>query len=404
MKIQLIIKHVSTLFNALLVSPLFLSTNIYADILFNAKIYGPTSNIFSVTENGETTRLTTENNWKDKEFDFSSTYGLVFSSNRHDDAKPSLNPPPYQFNIFLTGNNQQPIKQLTFGSTRKISPKFNQIEKKDKIAYLKIISRTKTELRLYDLTSKKDTLITSHYKIYDFSWSPKSNDILFSASDENNTYIQSINIDNLNIKNIISKKIDISRKTTPSLEKNMEQKTLDEENFFLISPTWSPTGKQFAYISHPINQGYFKNLYIFDLTTKTSKKISINNVHVQSPIGWSNDNQSVVYSALKDYNFYYDEVLRDRVYEGGMHIFISTTDGETQQLTEGNHFFGRPTFSPDNKKISFLYSDKLGDANKLSLKIMNKNGLNIKELYTRVDRESFLLWPNKTIKKNKNTM
>lgn len=401
MRIQLIIKHVSTLFNALLVSLSLLSTNMHADILFNAKIYGPTSNIFSATEDGKTTKLTTGNNWKDREFDFSSEYGLVFSSNRHNNAKPSLNPPAYQFNIFLSANNQQPVKQLTFGSKRKTSPKFNRTEKKDKIAYLKIISKTKTELRLYDLTSQKDTLMTSHYKIYDFSWSPSNNDILFSASDENNTYIQSINIDNRNIEKIISKKINIPHKTTSALEKNTESKTLEEENIFLISPTWSPNGKQFAYISHPLKKGYFKTLHIFDLTTKKSTKISIDNIHVQSPIAWSNDSQSIIYSALKDYNFYYDEALRDRVYEGGMHIFISAMDGKTQQLTEGNHFFGRPTFSPDNNKISFLYSEKLGDANKLSLKTMNKNGLNIQELYARVDRESFLLWIEKTEKNKK---
>ena len=39
-----------------------------------------------------------------------------------------------------------------------------------------------------------------------------------------------------------------------------------------------------------------------------------------------------------------------------------------------------------------MYSDQLGDSNKLALKSMDKSGLNIKELHERVDRESFLLW------------
>ena len=333
MSIRLIIKiSFNGFFSAFLLSLSILSMNVYADILFNAKIYGPTSNIFSTTENGETTKLTTGNNWKDKEFDFSGTYGLVFSSNRHDDAKPSLNPPPYQFNIFLSANKHQPIQQLTFGPERKISPKFNQTGKKDKIAYLKIINKTKTELRLYDLTSKKDTLMTSDYKIYDFSWSPTDNTILFSASNEDSTYIRLLNIENRNIENIISKKIDIPHKANSKPEKNQQPTISEKENVFLISPTWSPNGKHFAYISHPLNKGHFKNLHTFDLENKKSTRISTGNIHVQSPIAWDNDNLSIIYSALKDYNFYYDETLRDRVYEGGMHIFISTVDGKRNNL------------------------------------------------------------------------
>lgn len=404
MKVRLIIKiSFNAFFSAFLLSLLILSTNLYADILFNAKIYGPTSNIFSTTKNGGIVKLTTGNNWKDREFDFSSTYGLVFSSNRYDNAKPSLNPPAYQFNIFLSENKHQPLKQLTFGKERKISPKYNKTGKQDKIAYLKIINKTKTELRLYDLTNQKDTLITSDYKIYDFSWSPINDTILFSASNENSTYIRLLNIEDHSIKNIISKEISIPGKATPPKKISStvtSEKVSGKENTFLISPTWSPNGKYFSYISHPLNKGYFKNLHIFDLTTKKSTQISINDIHVQSPITWSNDSQSVIYSALKDYNFYYDEILRNRVYEGGMHVFTSTMDGKTEQLTEGDHFFWRPTFSPDNNKIAFLYSEKLGDANKLALKIMDKNGSNIKELHARVDRESFLLWTNALISEN----
>ena len=399
MNIRLIIKISFNYFlSAFLLSLSILSMNLYADILFNAKIYGPTSNIFSTPENGETTKLTTGNNWKDREFDFSSTYGLVFSSNRHDDAKPSLNPSPYQFNIFLSANKNQPTEQLTFGPERKISPKFNQTGKQDKIAYLKIIDKTKTELRLYDLTNKKDTLMTSDYKIYDFSWSPTENTILLSTSDKDNTYIRSLNIENRAIENIISKKIDIPHNATPKTSKKLI--IPEKENVFLVSPTWSPNGKNFAYISHPLNQGYFKNLYTFDLKSKKSTQISTGNIHVQSPIAWSSDSQSIIYSALKGYKFYYDETLRDRVYEGGMHIFISTMDGKMQQLTKGDHFFGRPIFSPDNNRIAFLYSDQLGDSNKLALKTMDKNGLNITELYKRVDRESFLLWADTTTDEN----
>ena len=402
MKIRLIIKiSFNCFFSAFLLSLSTLSTNLYADILFNAKIYGPTSNIFSATVHGDTTKLTTGNNWKDKEFDFSSTYGLVFSSNRHDDAKPSLSPPPYQFNIFLSANKHQPIEQLTFGPERKISPKFNKVGKKDKIAYLKIINKQKTELRLYDLKNKKDTLMASDYKIYDFSWSPINNTILFSTSDEDSTYIRLLHIENRTIEDIILKKIDIPHKEISDTKTTKNTKISEKENVFLVSPTWSPNGKHFAYISHPIKKGYFKNLHTFDFESKKSMQISTGNVHVQSPITWDNDNQFIIYSALKDYNFYYDETLRDRVYEGGMHVFISAMDGKTQQLTKGDHFFGRPVFSPNNDKIAFLYSDQLGDSNKLALKLMDKNGLNIRELHSRVDRESFLLWTDVLTEENK---
>ena len=403
---------ISSVLALTLSTSLFMTVNSYADILFNAKIYGPTSNIFSINENGDVTKLTTGNNWKDIDFSFSPKHGLIFSSNRQADAKPSKTPEPYQFNLFLssvgtsysietkndgTKNTEKkqadekeidPV-QITTGKERKFSPKFNANH--SAIAYLKIIDKTRTELRLFDIKTQEDIPLVSAQNIYDFNWSPKKDAIAFSSSDNNAASINLFDIKSKKTQMLISQKIDMQKEENTTKTATLGEK-IKQNAVFLISPTWSPNAKYIAYISHPLNHNAFKQLHVLDVKTQKTRAIPVGNVHVQSPISWSNDNQSLLYAALKDYEFYYDETLRDRVYKGGMHIFTTPLNGKPKQLTEGDHFFGHPVFSPMNDKIAFLYSDKLGDARKYALKTMDLQGKNIKELYTRVAKESSLLW------------
>ena len=75
-----------------------------------------------------------------------------------------------------------------------------------------------------------------------------------------------------------------------------------------------------------------------------------------------------------------------------MHIFISTLKGEIKQLTQGAHYHGRPTFSPNNKEIAYLYAEKLGDQRNYVLHVIDLKSGEISELYQSVSRDSLLIW------------
>jgi TolB protein len=143
---------------------------------------------------------------------------------------------------------------------------------------------------------------------------------------------------------------------------------------------------------HPLNRDKERRLLVMDIASKKTKELSEKGVQPQEPLHWKSDSGSLLYAGLKDYKFFYDEAKRTKVYQGGMHIYISTTEGKTVQLTKGDHLYSKPTYSPDEKNIAFLYADELGGAREVILKTMNADGSNIQERANSIVPTSTLIW------------
>jgi len=130
---------------------------------------------------------------------------------------------------------------------------------------------------------------------------------------------------------------------------------------------------------------------VYDVATKKSQLISDPEVQVQSPVDWDNKSETLLFSALKGYKFYWDEKNQKKVYEGGMHIYSAKLSGDKKQLTNGDVLSNRPVFSPDNTAIAFLYSDSLA-GDQISIRTMNTEGKNIKEIYPSALGSTYLHW------------
>jgi Tol biopolymer transport system component len=74
-----------------------------------------------------------------------------------------------------------------------------------------------------------------------------------------------------------------------------------------------------------------------------------------------------------------------------MHIFNSDLVGNTTQLTQGDNLFKQPVFSPDEKRIAYLYADKL-NARTLQLNTMLADGSKQKVLRQGIAKNAELQW------------
>jgi Tol biopolymer transport system component len=158
-----------------------------------------------------------------------------------------------------------------------------------------------------------------------------------------------------------------------------------------VAPTWSPDGNHIAYISHPLTKQSSRALNVYQLAEQKIQRISVANIQVQAPITWSSHSDSLLYSALVNYRQYYDDNIHKKVYLGGMHIFNSDLVGNTTQLTQGDNLFKQPVFSPDEKRIAYLYADKL-NARTLQLNTMLADGSKQKVLRQGVAKNAVLQW------------
>ncbi len=361
-----------TIIKNIIILALFYSHFSSAALYFNAKVYGPVTNIYSIDENKKLEKITENTRWKDIEHDVSVEKNVVFSSNREDNPKVDLQKTFDVYDLYFFDNKNDQVRKLTNTREREYSPKFDRTGKK--IAYLKIFKSNVTELRIVDSDGDNDRLLKREKNIFDFSWSPDGKKIAYSVGTD---------------KKIAIDMIDVNANSLSTL---IESDIVEGKSVFLTSPTWSSDGKKLAYVTHPSYRDGVKSLFVMDIATKKAKQLSEKDMQVQAPVLWSKDNKRILYSALLDYKFYYDETLRDKVYKGSMQVFISDISGKTKQLTQGEHFHGKPTFSPDESKVAYLFSEKLGGAHRFSLWISELSTGNSLELHDSVQRESKLVW------------
>jgi TolB protein len=109
----------------------------------------------------------------------------------------------------------------------------------------------------------------------------------------------------------------------------------------IISPSWSPSGAQLAYVSFESRKPV---VYVHELATG-QRKVVANFKGSNSAPAWAPDGRSLVATLSRD---------------GGSQLYrVSLTGGEPQRLTSGN-INTEPAFSPDGNTLYFV-SDRGGN-------------------------------------------
>lgn len=383
-----------TSLSTLIILLLLVSTNAIADIYFNQKIAGPITNISRVNHENTLSAVTPGNRQQDKEFSIAPNGDVAFSSNRKDSAKPKTGiDRTRQLAVFI--QSEKVIKKISDDNVRSFSPKYNYSG--THVAYLSLLEKNITTLNIYDTVKKTSSKLITSENIFDFDWSSDNKTIVYSESKANTSAIKTINVDSKNIETIASSKIkEESRKKNSIDEKPKEKPKKNSDNTsslaYVVGAKWSPNKEYIAYIKHPLDREKSKTLHIINVKTREEKQISDAKKQVQAPIDWNSKGDTLVYSALVNYKFYYDEKKMDKVYEGALHVYTSNLEGKTVQLTSGDHYHGKPVFSPNDAHIAFLYAEKLGDERTYALKTMKSTGGQSNTKEAKVSRDSELLW------------
>ncbi len=351
-----------------------------AEIFFMSRTIGPSTNIYSVDEKGAITKITDDSKWRDMRADISSDGQIVFMSNRKKEVKIDLHKTGETYNIFTVDTKSKEVGNITDGSNNKESPAFSPDARF--IAYAEKTSSGR-KLNVTDVKGKKHKTLLSAPNILDYAWSPDGKSLAYVSVKDSNSILGIVDVETGKNRPLLS--LPLSRKKEEKKEKD-EKVTLEQ----VASAQWSPDGRKIAFITSALGRNS-RYLNVLDLESNKVVKLSPDNMHVQSPVDWSNNSQTILYSALKDYNYYYDEKNHKKVYEGSMQVFLTDLSGKNRQLTDGEFLHNRPVFSPDEEKIAFLYSPDLG-ARTLSLVTMKLDGSDKRQLYDRVSSNSILEW------------
>ncbi len=352
---------------------ILMSAPLQSDIYFSSKTIGPSTNIYAVNTDGLIKKMTRNQAWRDTNADISSQGELVFMSNRKPQSLINLNKTREDFNIFKMSVETGELNQLTFSAEIEHSPRISRdgnwityIQKSGKFQKLMLLKNSELTPKTVSIADDIRDVCWSHNNILSFIRFNKDRSqlILFDPT----THTQ-------------EKILEATQDRT--LNKELPQGTLD-------AVRWSPDGKKIAYILGS-NEYLSRELFVMDLWAKKSIKISDAGYQVQKPVSWSADSHNILYSALVDYQYYFDESTLQKVYKGSMQVFLSQLNGKTQQVTTGNHLHNRPTFSPNGKKIAFLFGSTLADRT-LDLYIYDLENQQQQALYNQVSTDSFLLW------------
>ncbi|MFT7558915.1 MAG: TolB protein [Flavobacteriales bacterium] len=373
---------------AVVVSTLLLAANSHAELFFSSRTMGPATNIYSVTHGGAVHRITNDAKWRDMAADISPGGDVVFMSNRKSSTEIDLNQTSDELNVFLLNTEDSknryistPIK-LSDGVGKALYPQYSPDGKN--IAYLKK-THNKMQLIVRSVENKTDRIIIDQAKLSQLSWTPDGQHISFVEYDKVHSYLNIISIvDGINQRLLTfsngERDVDSALSALVDLKSNMR----------LESAQWSPRGDKVALVVLDLSNNERK-LFSYDISSKIFELLSVPGMQVQYPVSWSPKGGQLLYSALENYKFFYDENIHQKMYKGGMQIFLSTIGEGTKQLSSGDVLHSRPVFSPDAKHVAFFFSPNLG-ARKLALHTMSVDGSERKSLYENVAQDSFLVW------------
>lgn len=376
----------------------FACSSASADIYFSSRTIGPSTNIYSVNYQGELTKITDDDRWRDTDASISDAGEIVFISNRKDEVKIDLNKTSEDFNIFKLSSDEGKIQQLSFDPQLDYSPVFSA--NNEWIAYIQKAGEYSKLMLLKNSETIPESLTIAD-NIGNISWSPNGRSLVFVKTDKALSSIQLLDIHSREKQILlqVSRETQINSQTMQTLPKASYNKLIkNNDDLFLktiASAQWSPDSRKIAYILTSVGR-QVRQLRVLDLWRTNEMAISSEKVQVQYPVTWSKDSNRLLYSGLVDYNYRFDESSHKKVYEGSMQIYLAQLNkakqnAEVQQLTSGSSLYNRPVFSPDESKIAFLYGESLASRT-LALQTLTLDGKERRQFYDKVAGDSFLLW------------
>lgn len=341
-------------------------------LIFLAQTLGPATQLQRADEQGDVSPILVSQNWRDLHPDVADGGRIVFMSNRRPESGIDLSQRRERFQVFLWEPGADSPTALTDSSGSAIAPRFGPQEKR--IAFLLAEANQTTLQYLPDANAEPVSVIAAR-DILDYSWSPDGTRlaaVLFSPG-RSRLALLDVQQDNREAASI----------------------TPEEPGAVITSVSWSPTGEALAYIVNSPDDT--RRLYRYELATGERTLLSDPDSDVQEPVDWSEDGETILYSALVDFDFFYDEEKREKVYRGSMQVFRVDEQGRRQAVTSGPGRHGAPVFSPGEERIAYLYAEQL-DARRLSLRTVNLEGTEERVLYDRVAPESTLQWSSTNLK------
>jgi len=351
-----------------------------ASLHFLVKTIGPSVNIRSLTADGELLAITDDDRWRDLDASYAPNGDLVFLSNRKKNHKITLKKHKETYDLFRIKAGQTDIEQLTQQQGTELAPQYSP--NGEWISYI-LKEKQHNTFMLMPANGDKSKHLLSNKVVSNYNWAPDGESIYVAHYSDTAAYVSQIDLASGQVAHLIESTL---TEPTPDYAPNDQDPVMKRFDYLKVSPD----GEQLAYIRNPFHQG-IRQLRVLNLKTEIDTLISKDNTHAQDGVSWSTDSRELLFSALVGYRFYYDEQAQRKVYEGGMHIFRATPKGEARQITQGDHLFRLPTFSPDNTRIAYFYSDLLA-AREYSLKAMNADGSKTETLAEKISPASGLSW------------
>jgi TolB protein len=358
-----------------------LATSARADLYFLEKTAGPSTRLMKqgLKDEDKPIALTQSNLWRHMDLFINRNGEGVFSSNMQPETSTiDLNKNGEVFKV-LYFSPTQTASPITRVQRQEYNPKINSSG--THIAFLRQ-QGDNNQLILYSIKTKEEKVIIDKGQIRDIAWSSDGTRLAYSEEDANSAFIH--------IRSLQPPAKTISIITETVENKNKDIKKGEELNAIFDGLSWSPDDKILAFIRHPLKSGS-RQLMTVQLDSRNTKVLTESGIEVQAPVSWSSEAKRLLYSALVNYQYQYNEQRHQKEYSGGMQVFIHPIDGKPKQLTTTNALHKHPVFSPDETHVAFFYADAL-NAQTLELRTMDVSGKNSKVRYSRVNKYSSLFW------------
>jgi TolB protein len=149
-------------------------------------------------------------------------------------------------------------------------------------------------------------------------------------------------------------------------------KRLTFNNSIDTSPTWSPTGRQLAFVS---DRGGTPQIYTMDAEGSNVQRVSFGGSNWHDAPAWSPAGDRIVYVARVDeiFDLYVLDLMSKRI----------------SKLTESNARNESPSWSPDGRHILFTSNMKGG----IQIFTVDYDGANVRQLTTK-GQNKFPAWTN----------
>lgn len=348
--------------------------------VFSAKVLGPVSNIYSVSESGRVNKITNNILWRDVDADISPQGAVVFASNREEQVAVDLNKISESFNVYLSDDKGESLKRLTNSPENEMAPRFSPDG--ESVAYL----RDRSQLVVLDLRLNKEHVVYEDHEILDFDWNFNGDAIAIAARDLKHGKVLVAECQSSCVKHPVSiKKLKSFQRLTGRHTESSGRNC--KECGSAVAVSWSPQGDQLAFIFHPDYAG-IRTLQALATASGNLIQVSKSGEQVQSPVSWSTDGSSLLYAALEDYAFYYDESKHRKVYRGNMRIFRADISGRHEVIT-GEDVVARAPMFVDDDRVAYLQADQFG-AREYALVVKDLGDGSEVNVFDRVSRSSGL--------------